>query len=107
MGMSGCFLRCKIAPINPPHINRISSVKLGGAWVFMLTVITPTVLTIALGLKLINLVQEPYEGYSTSILLLFGWGVVVFFGLGAFILTRIKGRYDDEDDKSRLLDDAR
>ncbi|WP_299189138.1 sodium-dependent transporter [uncultured Psychrobacter sp.] len=88
------------------HINRISSVKLGGAWVFMLTVITPTVLTIALGLKLINLVQEPYEGYSTTILLLFGWGVVVFFGLGAFILSRIRGRHDEEDDKSRLIDDA-
>ncbi len=88
------------------HINRISSVKLGGAWVFMLTVITPTVLTIALGLKLIDLVQKPYEDYSTTILLLFGWGVVVFFGLGAFILTRIKGRHDEEDDKSRLIDDA-
>ncbi|OLF39414.1 MULTISPECIES: sodium-dependent transporter [unclassified Psychrobacter] len=88
------------------HINRISSVKLGGAWVFMLTVITPTVLTIALGLKLINLVQEPYEGYSTTILLLFGWGVVVFFGLGAFILSRIRGRHDEEDDKTRLIDDA-
>lgn len=88
------------------HINRISSVKLGGAWVFMLTVITPTVLTIALGLKLINLVQEPYEGYSTTILLLFGWGVVVFFGLGAFILSRIRGRHDEEDDKSRMIDDA-
>ena len=88
------------------HINRISSVKLGGAWVFMLTVITPTVLTIALGLKLIDLVQNPYEGYSTTILLLFGWGLVVFFGLGAFILTRMKGLHDEEDDKARLIEDA-
>lgn len=86
------------------HINRISSVKLGGAWVFMLTVITPTVLTIALGLKLIDLVKEPYEGYSTSILLFFGWGIVVLFGLGAFILTRIKSRHDNEDDQSHITD---
>lgn len=86
------------------HINRISSVKLGGAWVFMLTVITPTVLTIALGLKLIDLVKEPYEGYSTPILLIFGWGVVVLFGLGAFILTRIKSRHDKEDEHTRLTD---
>lgn len=88
------------------HSNAISSLKLGSAWVFMLTVITPTVLSIALIMKLFDLVQTPYEGYSTTILLLFGWGVVVFFGLGAFVLTRMKGVYDEEDDKARLLDDA-
>lgn len=89
------------------HSNRISSIKLGGAWVFMLTVITPTVLTIALGLKFIDLVKTPYEGYSSTILLLFGWGVVVLFGLGAFILSRIKGVHDEEDAKARAIDDAR
>ena len=89
------------------HSNRISSVKLGGAWIFMLTVITPTVLTIALGLKFIDLVKTPYEGYSSTILLLFGWGVVVFFGLGAFILSRIKGIHDEEDAKARVIDEAR
>ena len=73
----------------------------------MLTVITPTVLVITLGLKFIDLVKTPYEGYSSTILLLFGWGVVVFFGLGAFILSRMKGIHDAEDDKARLLDDAR
>lgn len=88
------------------HINRVSSVKLGGAWVFMLTVITPAVLVIALGLKFIDLVRNPYEGYSTTILLLFGWGVVVLFALGAFILTRIRGLHDDEDDKARVIDDS-
>ena len=88
------------------HINRVSSIKLGGAWIFMLTVITPTVLTIALGLKIVDLVKTPYEGYSTTILLLFGWGIVVFFGLGAFVLSSMKGVYDEEDDKARLLDDA-
>ena len=89
------------------HSNRISSVKLGGAWIFMLTIITPAVLTIALGLKFIDLVKTPYEGYSSTILLLFGWGVVVFFGLGAFILSRMKGIHDEEDDKARAIDDAR
>ena len=100
------FNRRKI-PSLITHINQISSVKLGAAWVFMLTVITPTVLTIALGLKFIDLVQNPYEGYSSTILLLFGWGVVVFFGLGAFILSRMKGVHDEEDDKARLQNDVR
>ncbi|WP_201543421.1 sodium-dependent transporter [Psychrobacter immobilis] len=100
------FNRNKI-PSLLAHSNRISSVKLGGAWIFMLTVITPTVLTIALGLKFIDLVKTPYEGYSSTILLLFGWGVVVFFGLGAFILSRMKGVHDDEDAKARAIDEAR
>lgn len=100
------FNRRKI-PSLITHINQISSIKLGAAWVFMLTVITPTVLTIALGLKFIDLVQNPYEGYSSTILLLFGWGVVVFFGLGAFILSRMKGVHDEEDDKARLQNDVR
>ena len=100
------FNRNKI-PSLLAHSNRISSVKLGGAWIFMLTVITPTVLTIALGLKFIDLVKTPYEGYSSTILLLFGWGVVVFFGLGAFILSRMKGVHDDEDAKARALNEAR
>ena len=100
------FNRNKI-PSLLAHSNRISSVKLGGAWIFMLTVITPTVLTIALGLKFIDLVKTPYEGYSSTILLLFGWGVVVFFGLGAFILSRIKGVHDEEDAKARALSEAR
>ncbi|WP_413519994.1 sodium-dependent transporter [Psychrobacter glacincola] len=100
------FNRNKI-PSLLAHSNRISSVKLGGAWIFMLTVITPTVLTIALGLKFIDLVKTPYEGYSSTILLLFGWGVVVFFGLGAFILSRIKGIHDEEDTRARAIDDAR
>ncbi len=100
------FNRHKI-PSLLAHSNRISSIKLGGAWIFMLTVITPTVLTIALGLKFIDLVKTPYEGYSSTILLLFGWGVVVFFGLGAFILSRMKGIHDEEDAKARAINDAR
>ena len=100
------FNRNKI-PSLLAHSNRISSVKLGGAWIFMLTVITPTVLTIALGLKFIDLVKTPYEGYSSTILLLFGWGVVVFFGLGAFILSRMKGVHDEEDAKARAINEAR
>lgn len=100
------FNRNKI-PSLLAHSNRISSVKLGGAWIFMLTVITPTVLTIALGLKFIDLVKTPYEGYSSTILLLFGWGVIVLFGLGAFILSRMKGVHDEEDAKARAINDAR
>lgn len=82
------------------HVNRVSSVKLGNLWVFMLTVVTPVVLLITLAIKLFNLIKTPYEGYSNLVLMLFGWGVVVFFAVGALILSRAKGSHDDTEHKS-------
>lgn len=82
------------------HVNRVSSVKLGNLWVFMLTVVTPVVLLITLAIKLFNLIKTPYEGYSNLVLMLFGWGVVVFFAVGALILSRAKGSRDDTEHKS-------
>lgn len=81
------------------HINAISSIKLGKFWVFMLTVVTPIALLITLTLKLFDLIKTPYEGYSSLVLMLFGWGVVLFFAIGAFVLSRIKGKHADIDHK--------
>lgn len=81
------------------HINAISSIKLGKFWVFMLTVVTPIALLITLTLKLFDLIKTPYEGYSSLVLMLFGWGVVLFFAIGAFVLSRIKGNHADIDHK--------
>ena len=72
------------------HNNRISSVKLGKGWAFMLTVVTPVSLIVTLSLSLVKLLQENYEGYTTGTLLVFGWGVVALFALSALVLPRIK-----------------
>lgn len=78
------------------HINSISSFKVGKGWAFMLTVVTPVSLIVALSLSVVKLLQENYEGYSTGTLLVFGWGVVALFALSALILPKVKGSSEHE-----------
>lgn len=74
------------------HMNQISSFKLGSFWSLMLTVVTPVALITTLLFKLVSLFETPYEGYSTPILMIFGWGVLAFLGIGSLILTSAKGK---------------
>ncbi|SPX85062.1 sodium-dependent transporter [Moraxella ovis] len=73
------------------HINGISSIKIGKGWAFMLTVITPISLIIALLLSIKSLLTEGYGGYDFVTQAVFGWGVVAVFALGALLLTKTKG----------------
>lgn len=73
------------------HINGISSIKIGKGWAFMLTVITPISLIIALLLSVKSLLTEGYGGYDFVTQAVFGWGVVAVFALGALLLTKTKG----------------
>ena len=74
------------------HINHISTIKLGKTWEFTLTVITPVVLLSTLFMTLIALIQKGYGDYSSSLLLCFGWGCVIFCVLGSLIMTKIHDR---------------
>ena len=74
------------------HINRISSLKVGKLWVFMLTVVTPLSLIISLVLSLKSLLTEGYGDYSMMTQIIFGWGVVAIFAIGALLLSNIKGK---------------
>lgn len=73
------------------HINGISSFKVGKGWAFMLTVITPVSLIIALLLSVKSLLTEGYGGYEFVTQAVFGWGVVAVFAIGALLLTKAKG----------------
>lgn len=73
------------------HINGISSFKVGKGWAFMLTVITPVSLIIALLLSVKSLLTEGYGGYEFVTQAVFGWGVVAVFAIGALLLTKVKG----------------
>lgn len=73
------------------HINGISSVKVGAGWSFVLTVITPISLIVALILSLKSLLTEGYGGYDFVTQLVFGWGVVAIFAIGAMLLSKAKG----------------
>ncbi|WOE30863.1 MULTISPECIES: sodium-dependent transporter [unclassified Acinetobacter] len=72
------------------HINQYSSIKLGRGWNFLLTIVTPLSLLIALGLTFKSIVLEGYGGYPTMTLWLIGGGTlaVLIFGAVAFRLPK-------------------
>jgi len=72
------------------HVNQYSSIKLGAGWNFLLTVITPFSLLVALLLTIKAVITEGYGGYPTSILWLIGGAVLLFLVLGAIVLSLMK-----------------
>lgn len=72
------------------HVNQYSSIKLGWGWNFLLTVVTPLSLLVALGLTLKSIFAEGYGGYPLHILLTVGGGTVLLFVIGAVMLSRLK-----------------
>ncbi len=84
------------------HINNISSFKVGNIWTFMLTVVTPLSLIVALVLSLYSLVTEGYGGYPIGVQLVFGWGIVLLFVVAAFVLPKIKGHASHDNDEHKI-----
>lgn len=74
------------------HINSVSTIKLGRAWEFTLTIVTPVVLLSTLLLALSALIQKGYDTYSAELLGWFGWGSIIFCALGALLMTKIHDR---------------
>ncbi|MEX5381068.1 sodium-dependent transporter [Acinetobacter towneri] len=72
------------------HVNQYSSIKLGWGWNFLLTIVTPLSLLVALVLTLKSIFAEGYGGYPLHILLTVGGGTVVLFIIGAVLLSRLK-----------------
>lgn len=89
------WLNRSVLPGLVHHVNRISSIKLGSTWIFMLTIVTPISLLIALVLTLKSLLTEGYGDYPLMTQMIFGWGIVVIFALGAFLLTSLKGKNEE------------
>jgi NSS family neurotransmitter:Na+ symporter len=67
------------------HINATSSIKVGQSWVFLLTVITPLSLLVALLLSVNSLIQQGYGDYPVWLVMTFGWGSVLCCLLGALL----------------------
>lgn len=74
------------------HINGISTIQLGRTWEFTLTIITPVVLLSTLFLALISLLQKGYGDYSFELQMWFGWGCIIFCGLGSLLFSNMKDR---------------
>lgn len=68
------------------HINKISSIKLGIWWDFLIKFFVPLVLGIILVGDLYNELKTPYEGYSWTSLILIGWDWLLITLIVAFII---------------------
>ena len=78
------------------HINQYSSIKLGAGWSFLLTVITPLSLLVALLLTVKSVIAEGYGGYSADILWIVGGATIAVFVLGAIGLSCMKDKESGE-----------
>jgi NSS family neurotransmitter:Na+ symporter len=69
------------------HINRVSSIKLGAGWSFLIRFFIPAVLGIILAGDIYNELQKPYEGYSWSAIIGIGVAWICLSLTAAFILA--------------------
>lgn len=78
------------------HVNQYSSIKLGKGWNFLITVITPLSLLVALGLTLKAIFSEGYGDYPLDVLVPIAGSVVTVFVLGAIAFSCLKDQDSEE-----------
>jgi neurotransmitter:Na+ symporter, NSS family len=76
-------------PVLSAHINRVSSIKMRRTWIVLVAVVAPLALAYMLYNEFATKIQEPYEGYPTDFLAIYGWGMAGALVLGAVLLTLI------------------
>lgn len=78
------------------HVNQYSSIKLGFGWNFLITVITPLSLLVALGLTIKAIATEGYGGYPVAVLLPVAGAVMAVFVIGAIVFSCMKDKETEE-----------
>lgn len=74
------------------HINAVSSVRVGTIWRISVVNVTTLVLGFTLIQELISLIQEPYGGYTTAQVALYGWLVLAVILIGALVFSLVPWR---------------
>lgn len=69
------------------HVNKISSIKLGIWWNFLIKYFVPLVLSVILIIDLYDELRQPYEGYSWTSLILIGGNWVLLTLIAAFMIA--------------------
>lgn len=72
------------------YANRISDIRLGSWWSICLRYITPWVLTFMMIKSVIKDVSDPYGGYPTDFIAIYGWGVAAIVLVVGFLLSTKK-----------------
>ncbi|RAV31899.1 sodium-dependent transporter [Corynebacterium heidelbergense] len=71
------------------HLNAVSSVRVGAVWQFCTFILTPLVLLYTVINEIRGLLREPYEGYASASLSLYGWMVIAVIVVAAMVLSVI------------------
>jgi NSS family neurotransmitter:Na+ symporter len=79
-------------------INTNAEFKLGKIFKLFISFLAPAILVVIVILSLIKEVQQPYEGYPISALIVIGLGSFVACLIGAILLAKVKS------DKEIVLD---
>jgi len=85
------------------HTNAISYYPIGKWWDVMIKFVTPAILIYMIAQNLIHDLSKPYGGYSTTALIIFGWGVIIIGIVFSIILTKTswhEGSLSMESDKN-------
>lgn len=77
-------------PVLRDHLNAVSSFKVGWFWMIILGGITTLLLAYMLITQIITYSTEGYEEYPTSIIGVFGWGMIGLLIVLAIVFTLIK-----------------
>ena len=70
------------------HTNSISYFNIGKWWNITIKYITPSILGIMLVSSVIQEFKNPYGGYSTIETFVFGWVIVAFAIICAFVISK-------------------
>lgn len=76
------------------HLNAVSSVRVGAVWQLCTFVLTPLVLIYFVSNEILGLIAEPYEGYSSASLMVYGWLVIALIVVGGVVFTLLPFRSD-------------
>ncbi|MGW8566041.1 sodium-dependent transporter [Isoptericola sp. NPDC055881] len=79
------------------HLNAVSTAQVGRWWYVCVGAVVPAVLAYMLVSRIVDLVQNGYEGYDSTYLLYAGWGTLVVLVVGAVVLTLPRWRRSPDD----------
>ncbi|MBP2436565.1 sodium-dependent transporter [Microbacterium amylolyticum] len=78
------------------HLNTVSTFRVGRAWIFFTGILAPAVLAYILIARIVDLIQNGYEGYPGWYLGIAGWGIVALMLVAAIVLPLVRWRHDPD-----------
>lgn len=80
-------------------IDSTSGIKFGTFWIVCIKYVTPVILIITFIMNFLNEFNKPYEGYSTTALLIGGWGLLI----ALFFISLLLQKRSDLKNPGKLL----